>query len=297
MFSWTYLLKSILLLITHPSSITGMLQGHNPSTTIDKQRRAKWEIIRTKFANTPKQVSRFSIFLNPSDDSAESSSIGTVGWLNLSLTELFRKTVKKGMTFVDAGANIGYYTLLAASLVGESGRVYAFEPESESFTLMVKSIEHNRFQNITVERAALASEEAIVDASIPASPDRHATLSKNTEESMRQQAPKREAALIITLDRLCNSKQVDLIKIHTSGSEPQVLRGARNLIEKNHPRIIVSYVPKIWRSEEDLLNFLRLHYEIFEVIQSPTLTRRIKPTNSLDWKAAELYLVPRNLDS
>ncbi len=297
MFSWTYLLKSIRVLVTYPSSIAGMIQGHNPSATIDKQRRAKWETIRTKFADTPKQVSRFSIFLNPSDDSAVSSSIGTVGWLNLSLTELFRKTLKKGMTFIDAGANIGYYTLLAASLVGESGRVYAFEPESESFALMVKSIEHNRFQNITVERAVLASEEEMIDTSLPDGPDRHTTSSKHTEEYMSQLAPQREAARIITLDCLSNCKQVDVIKIHTSGSEPQVLRGARNLIEKHHPSIIVSYVPKLWRSEEDLLNFLRVRYEIFEVLQSPTLTRRVKPTNSLDWKAAELYLVPRNLDS
>lgn len=297
MFSLTYLLKSLLLLTTHPSSLVGLLRGSNPSTIIDKQRRAKWETIRTKFANNPKRVAGFCIFLNPNDHSAVSSSIGTVGWLNLALTELFRKTVKNGMTCVDAGANIGYYTLLAASLVGERGRVYAFEPESESFALLVKSIEYNGFQNITAERAALASEEGITDPSLPDRPDHHSTSSKNSEETSREPATKGNAVRITTLDRLSDCKKIDLMKIHTSGSEQQVLRGAKNLIEKHHPRIIVSYVPKLWRNDQDLLNFLKMHYEIFEVLQSPKLTRRIKPTNSLEWKAAELYLVPRNLDA
>lgn len=264
---------------------------------IDKQRRAKWDTIRTKFADNPKKASGFSIFLNPNDDSAVSSSIGTVGWLNLALTELFRKIVKKGMTFVDAGANIGYYTLLAASLVGENGRVFAFEPEPECFALMVKSIDYNRFQNVNVERASLGDDEGITNPSLPESPGRHTkAIIQIQAESSRQEGPKGKALPIITLDRLCNYKRVDMIKIHTSGSKPHVLRGARNLIQKHHPRIIVSYVPKLWPDDEDLLNFLRVHYDIFELLQSPMLTRRMKPTNPLEWKAAELYLVPRTLN-
>jgi FkbM family methyltransferase len=297
MFSLTYLLKSLLLLITHPSSIVGLLRGYDPSTIIDKKRRAKWDTIKAKFASDPKKATGFSIFLNPNDDSAVSSSIGTVGWLNLALTELFRKILKEGMTFVDAGANIGYYTLLAASSVGESGRVYAFEPEPESFALMVKSIEYNRFQNITAERAALSEEEGVANLSFPMGQDRHATVAVQTlGKSVEGRTPQRIGVGTTTLDYLGDSRKIDVIKIHTSGSEPQVLRGARNLIKKHHPRIIVSYVPKLWRDDEDLLDFLRVHYEIFEVLQSPKLTRRMKPTNSSEWKAAELYLVPRNLD-
>lgn len=274
MFSLNYLSKSLVLLITHPSALLGWLRGHNPSIIIDEQRRAKWEFIKTKFASNPKKSTGFSIFLNPHDHTAVSSSIGTVGWLNLALTELFRKIVTSGMTFVDAGANIGYYTLLASSLVGENGQVFAFEPDPESFAFLAKSIQYNGFQNITAEQTALSDEEGL--------------LRPNIEKI---------GVRTTTLNHLNNLVRIDVVKIHTNGSEPQVLCGARNLIQKHHPRIIVSYVQRLWREYDDLLEFLRIHYEIFVVRQSPILVRRVKSTDLKEWKAAELYLVPRNSGS
>ena len=57
------------------------------------------------------------------------------------LTAIFERYCTKGMTVVDVGANIGYYTVLASQLVGPSGRVVALEPNSENLRLMLASLE------------------------------------------------------------------------------------------------------------------------------------------------------------
>ncbi len=297
MFSLTYLFKSIELLLAYPSALVGILQCQNPSLAIDKQQRIKWKTVSRKFANNPKRVKGFSIFLNPDDRSAVSSSIGNFGWLNLALTELFKKTVKRGITVVDAGANIGYYTLLASSLVGEMGHVFAFEPDPENFALLTKSIEYNRFHNIKAEQAALTSRAGIIELNLSDTPTGHTTAKlEPTGTSRTKQSERKILVSSVTLDSLSDSKKIDMIKIHTSGSEPDVLRGGRKMIEEHHPRIIVSYVPKLWQGEENLLDFIKAHYQIFELVQSPFLIRRINFMDPPSWRAAELYLVPRSSD-
>ena len=73
-------------------------------------------------------------------------------------TILFRKLVDEGMNVVDIGANIGYYTLLAAELVGEKGKVFAFEPEPSNYDLLLRNVEINGYKNVTVVRKAVSNE-------------------------------------------------------------------------------------------------------------------------------------------
>src|SRR5256885_8821899 len=53
-------------------------------------------------------------------------------------TSLLAAEIRPGMTIVDVGANIGYYTLLFSKLAGDNGRVYAFEPEPQNFALLLQ---------------------------------------------------------------------------------------------------------------------------------------------------------------
>jgi FkbM family methyltransferase len=73
-------------------------------------------------------------------------------------TRLLLDRLKPGQTFVDIGANIGYYTLLAARQVGPTGRVYAFEPDEENFNLLQKNIQINGYQNVTLSPRAVSSQ-------------------------------------------------------------------------------------------------------------------------------------------
>src|SRR5438034_10835429 len=60
------------------------------------------------------------------------------------------------MTVVDGGANVGYYTLLASSTVGDGGHVYAFEPDVRNLDYLRSNVAANLCSNVTVEGGALA---------------------------------------------------------------------------------------------------------------------------------------------
>jgi len=65
-------------------------------------------------------------------------------------TEVTKKIVNDGDVVLDIGANIGYYTLIFAKLVGKNGKVYAFEPEPNNLAILKKNIEINGYKNIEV---------------------------------------------------------------------------------------------------------------------------------------------------
>jgi hypothetical protein len=60
-------------------------------------------------------------------------------------TRLVNKIVKPGMTLIDVGANLGYYTIVFASLVGKSGKVFAFEPVKQYYEKLLWHVEANGF--------------------------------------------------------------------------------------------------------------------------------------------------------
>lgn len=71
-------------------------------------------------------------------------------------TALFRRIVKQGDVVLDIGANIGYFTILAAKAVGTAGKVFSFEPEPTNFKYLSKNIEVNGFSNAMPFRKAVS---------------------------------------------------------------------------------------------------------------------------------------------
>ena len=74
-------------------------------------------------------------------------------------TELIRRSLAPGARFLDAGANLGYFSVLAAARVGERGRVYAFEPEPRNFALLEANLALNGY-----DERALACQAALSEA-------------------------------------------------------------------------------------------------------------------------------------
>lgn len=158
------------------------------------------------------------------------------------LTKLLKQVLKPGMRVVDGGANVGYFTLLCAKLVGEEGRVYAFEPEPRNFGLLQRSVERNRAGNVVLTQRALSNRRGTEKLYL----DR----SNFGEPSLRQSNVTEPAGAIdvetLSLDEFLASQtdpRVDLIKLDTQGAEGLVLAGATRLLDEGAPRIVMEYCP------------------------------------------------------
>lgn len=73
-------------------------------------------------------------------------------------TEIFKKHLRGGMTVLDIGANVGYYTLLASDLAGPRGKVYAFEPEPVNYRILCENLKINGTENVAAFPKALSNE-------------------------------------------------------------------------------------------------------------------------------------------
>ncbi len=131
-----------------------------------------------------------------------------------------------GDVFVDVGANIGYFSLLASRLVGESGTVLAFEPERDNFALLEANCRLNDCANIRCFKAALGEENASGTLYLN-------ELNRGDHSLYPEQTGRAGQDIsIVNGSRLIGAShpRVDCIKIDTQGAECDVLAGLRELI-------------------------------------------------------------------
>jgi FkbM family methyltransferase len=153
---------------------------------------------------------------------------------------VLQKYLHPGMTFYDVGANIGFFTLLAARLVGKQGRVVAFEADPEIASRLRENISRNEKAAISVEEKAVwssSSQILFARADASASPDRGLghVLAEAGEEA-RRDAIQVQA---VTLDEYAfQSKTPDFIKCDVEGAEVEVFRGAQRLLSQERPHIL-----------------------------------------------------------
>ncbi len=82
--------------------------------------------------------------------------LGSLDQENQDYFNVLKQNIHTGDTVVDIGANIGYYTLLMSNLVGNGGKVFAFEPEPKNFEILQKNLELNQIKNVIVEQKAVS---------------------------------------------------------------------------------------------------------------------------------------------
>lgn len=158
------------------------------------------------------------------------------------LAKLFRRLVKPGSAVIDVGANIGYFTLLAAKLLEGSGKVYSFEPTPQTFKLLKDNIQVNGlFETDLIElrQAAVTDRAGRAMLSTFSGDCGHNTLFRD------DQADGEVEVTTVSLDEILPSDaKIDLIKVDSEGSELLVFRGMKNLIAHN-PRvhIVLEFAP------------------------------------------------------
>lgn len=161
-------------------------------------------------------------------------------------TTLMTHLVKPGDTFVDVGANIGYFSILAGRLTGENGQVIAFEPERENFSLLEYNIKLNNLDHVTAAQLALSSESGTADLYLNKNNLGDHQLFPSKNDSTRTTS---KITLALGDDQLADIKQIDFLKVDTQGSEYHVLKGLSSVIARSLPEMILllEYTPNALR--------------------------------------------------
>jgi FkbM family methyltransferase len=149
--------------------------------------------------------------------------------------EILSQRLRPGMVFYDLGANIGLYSLLASRIVGPTGRVYSFEPDSEVAARLRSNIARNRFTNVTITEAGVwsSSGNQTFQAAGPSSPDK----GTGTFVSDGRTAVGASVRCVALDDFIAGAPLPDAIKCDVEGAEVEALHGARKLLETSRPWI------------------------------------------------------------
>ncbi len=171
------------------------------------------------------------------------------GYWEMWLTELLAQIVKPGMKAIDVGANLGYFSLLMADLVGPSGQVHAFEPNADLARRMAQSLAINGFDSIaTVHEQALADTEADVLLVVPTDEPKNAHLLPADHPVSEDMAVESRLMRTRRLDSYLELHDADVIKIDADTSEMTIWHGMYGILENARPLTIV-------------LEFARIRYE------------------------------------
>jgi FkbM family methyltransferase len=167
----------------------------------------------------------------------QSDSVELVGFgvLEPLVTEVFEKTVRKGYVVLDIGANIGYYTLIAARKVGVEGRVYAFEPELANFELLRKNVKLNNYRNVVLEKKAVSNKNGTSKLYVDHTSTGGHSLTQKSNMSIQVET--------VTVDSYFEKmERIDLIKMDIEGAETLVIQGMSDVLNKNkHLKIIMEF--------------------------------------------------------
>ena len=173
---------------------------------------------------------------------------------------IFRSCLKESMAVIDIGANLGYFTVIAASKVGPSGKVFSYEPDSHNFNLLEKNIAINGFKNVVAILVALSDRVGRRELFFGDNQTTHSFGDK-------MGAGQSESVVTDTLDNSLKAfghPRIDIIKMDIEGAEPIALEGMGGTIARNLSLIIIfEFHPKaIRRLNHSPLRFLERFKEL-----------------------------------
>ncbi len=189
---------------------------------------------------------------------------GWAGYEQETVPLFFHLASRARLTF-DVGAHVGFFTLLAAH-ANPLGRVLAFEPMPPIYERLKFNVLLNRLDNVECFASAVGDSDG--QAEFFHVPEGLPSSSSLSREFMLSGGNAVQSTLVrvITLDRFARERKlgpVDLVKLDTESTEPQVLRGMTEILERDRPALFCE-VLKGRGSEEALCEILRpLGYQFY----------------------------------
>lgn len=197
-------------------------------------------------------------------------SIYLLGAFEPSVTRSYRRLVSPGDVVLDIGANVGSHTLPLARAVGESGRVFAFEPTGWAFSKLQANLALNPdlAPRVTAEQVMLVSPG---ESTVPGAIYSSWPLASGTQlhPVHRGRLMSTDDARPVTLDDYLAGTgpatgvdRVDFVKLDVDGSEPAVLAGGADTIARRRPGIMMEMAPCLYAGDdgfERIVDFLVSH--------------------------------------
>jgi FkbM family methyltransferase len=190
-----------------------------------------------------------------------------------------------GGVFLDIGANVGLYSLIASRWVGPDGRVFSFEPSEREYRHLRKHVELNHLANVATMQQAVVDREGRFDLLVAAFPHAgHNTLTGGFVYD-GVGASHVEPVEGVTLDRFASLAQldrIDLVKADVEGGELALLGGAANVLRQQRPSWIVEVAsrgpePKRQIESGTIRLFREARYRVFRLEDGDATLVEVKP--------------------
>ncbi len=226
--------------------------------------------LRSNFA----EVQGHKMFL----DSKDSLSLSIYESYEPLETQLVKREIKRGNVVLDLGANIGYYTLIFAKLVGEEGKVFAFEPDPTNFALLEKNIEMNGYKNVILVQKAVSNKDGKLKLYLS-----EYSMGDHAIFNLYEGCKFIEIEVIRLDDYFKNYEgKIDFIKIDTEGAEEQAIQSMLNLLKKNKTvKILTEFFPIGLKGSdidpaEYLNTLLKLDFKLYHINEQE---KKIEPAS------------------
>ena len=194
-----------------------------------------------------------------------------LGYYEFRETGLIRQYLRAGDTFIDVGANIGWFTILAAHIVGQNGQVIAFEPSKKIYTHLQRNVQINSLNNVKLEEFALAHKNGVAILSGATSKNSGKGSITQIFNGLNNTVENVRTMRFDDYFLANNLKRVRFMKIDVEGAEMMVLQGARSLLEKRWVSYLIievndCYLRNIGSSSTEVISFFReCGYHIFQI--------------------------------
>jgi len=172
----------------------------------------------------------FDLWVDPNDEILSRSIVYDKVW-EPATSKLIKDVIHSGDTGIDLGANIGYFTILMANLVGSSGKIFSFEPAPLNFKILQKNVQQNHLENVVLEQSAVGDTDGKIKLYL-----------SNTNSGWHKVFPtqfidyevseKNIDVNIFSLDKIFANKKIDFIKMDVDGLEHLILLGGEKVLSQ-----------------------------------------------------------------